>query len=140
MRVSVRLLAHLLTAATAFRPVRTLARCSHLVPALSRTELDDGSDGGPRKRPRAQRPPSAERVVRETRRQRLDFDEASSSLRDLALNERIPEAVDGSPSASRRRQTKAAKAKGNRTNRKFQRRLLEDTAGTGEEGVDFDDL
>ena len=77
--------------------------------------------------------------MREMRRQRLDFDEASSSLRDLALNsERVPEA--GSPSASRRRQTKAAKAKGNRTNRKFQRRLLDETAGTGEEGVDFDDL
>ena len=134
-----RAFAHLLTAATAFRPVCTLPRCAHLVPALSQTDLDDGSDGDPRKRPRAQRPPSAERVVRETRRQRLDYDEASSSLRDLALNsERVPEA--GSPSASRRRQTKAAKAKGNRTNRKFQRRLLDETAGTGEEGVDFDDL
>ena len=113
--------------------VFTLARCSHLVPALFRTELDDGSDGGPRKGRRAQRPPSAERVVRETRRQRL---EASPAPRPRTQR-RIPEAVDGSPSASRRRQTKAAKAKGNRTNRKFQRRLPED-AGTGEEGVDFD--
>ena len=80
------------------------------------------------------RPLSAERVVRATRRQRFDYDEASASLSDLALNERLTEA-----GKDRRGGWRQTKAKGNRRNRRYQNRLLDGLDGR-EDYVDFDEL